>query len=276
MADFVRTTRATLRTQVGTYSLSSTLAGIEVVFERHRPEGRARFLPEYFKIALAENDEDLAVRVVKAAHLVSLLGQPSIALDAIDPMADVVDEHPALEKPIVEVLANIRLFEDAAVDSRLASRYQPQLARLVHATSPTVSANEFPTMIDFFVNHQLIHSEDGATCDLRRLPAGAERQVWIGRDLRSHRVGHRTAHRDRRQALRQSGIPNGSPDYVPSVPSAGSARSRRSAPSARSARVRMAPRSPARAAWGDHAPSPRSTRSASRGSSRPSRAPIGS
>lgn len=161
MAHFVKTSGATLTTAVRTYSMSSTLAGIEVVFERHKPGGRARFLPGYFEMALAEEDVDLAVRIVKAAHLVSLLGHPKIALDALDSMADAVADNPALEGPVVEVLANIRLFEDVAVDSRLADRYQPNLARLVYATSPTVLANEFPTMIDFFVNHQLINSADG-------------------------------------------------------------------------------------------------------------------
>jgi hypothetical protein len=76
-------------------------------------------------------------------------------------MVAAIDDHPALERPIVEVLANIRLFEDAAVDSRLAGSYQPHLARLVHATSPTVSANLYPTMMDFYVNHILINSKDG-------------------------------------------------------------------------------------------------------------------
>jgi hypothetical protein len=152
--------------------MSSVLAGIEVIFERLKPEGRARFLPGYFETALAEGDLALAIRVVKAAHLVSLLGQPSIALDALDPIADAAADHPELEEQLVETLVNIRLFEDGAVDARLADRYQPHLARLVHATSPTVSANEFPTMIDFFVNHQLINSDDG-----RREICGAYRRA---------------------------------------------------------------------------------------------------
>ncbi|HLK44679.1 MAG TPA: ATP-binding protein, partial [Acidimicrobiales bacterium] len=38
-SDFVRATRATLVTEVATYEISPPLAGIELVFERHRPSG---------------------------------------------------------------------------------------------------------------------------------------------------------------------------------------------------------------------------------------------
>jgi hypothetical protein len=161
MADFVKTSRATMTSKTATYSASPALAGIEVVFEQHRPAGRARFLPDYFQTAMNDGDLALAKRVVKAAQLVALLGRPLIALDALDPVASALADHPELEQPLVETLANIKLFEDAAANRFLEDLDEPELARMVDATSPTVSANEFPTMIDFWTNHQLINSEDG-------------------------------------------------------------------------------------------------------------------
>ncbi|HEV2369788.1 MAG TPA: hypothetical protein VGR90_07920, partial [Acidimicrobiales bacterium] len=81
-ADFVKKTGATLVTPIATYEVSPPLAGIEVVFERHRPSGRARFLPGYLRLATGAGDVALARRIIKAAELLSLLGHPFTALDA--------------------------------------------------------------------------------------------------------------------------------------------------------------------------------------------------
>jgi hypothetical protein len=159
--EFIRATGSTLETKIGTYSLPSAMVAVESVFERHSPTGTARFIPEYFALAMSAGDMALALRVIKATHLLSLQGQPLIALDALSGIVDATIQHPELTMPVVEVLANIRMFEDLSVDRFLARKHRSDLTTSVLATPPSLSVNEFPTMLDFFINHQLINSEDG-------------------------------------------------------------------------------------------------------------------
>ena len=171
-SDFVATTGATLSTEVATYSLSPCLAGLEFVVERHRPTGCARYLPGFFQTAMAADDYALAGRVIKSSHLLSLMGEPLIALDALRDVAAGSTKDAKLEAVLVEALANIRLHEDGSVDRFLAVHGSAELARRVTAATPTMTANEYPTMIDFFANHQLVHSDDA-----RRELCGAFRRA---------------------------------------------------------------------------------------------------
>jgi hypothetical protein len=174
--EFIRADRAVLVTKIGTYSVPTAMATIESVFERHVPTGTARFIPAYFDVAIEEGDMALALRVIKATDLLSFLGEPLIALDALSGIVDATLAHPELTTPVVEVLANIRMFEDASVDRLLARKNRPDLTTSVLATPPSLSANEFPGMVDFFANHQLITSEDG-----RREICGMFRKVTQAR-----------------------------------------------------------------------------------------------
>ncbi|HUC38113.1 MAG TPA: toll/interleukin-1 receptor domain-containing protein [Acidimicrobiales bacterium] len=183
--EFVRTTRATLETKIGTYSVPTAIAGVEVVLERHSPAGTSRFIPECFALAMAEGDLALATRVIKATHLLSLLGHPLIALDALDGIVDATLEHQELTDLVVDVLANIRLYEDRSVYRFLSRKHRPELTTKVLATPPSLSANEFPTMIDFFANHQLVNSEDGRReiCGMFRKQVNAKSGAEVLHDV---------------------------------------------------------------------------------------------
>ncbi len=159
--DFFHADRARLQTAVAAYSFPPHLAWAEIVFERHRPTGKARFLNPFFAAAQARGDEELCRTVITACHLLSFAyRQPQIALDALRDIVPSVPPGSALQDALVEALANIRLYEDASVDRFLHGLGDHELERRVTASAATVRAEEFPTWMDSFVNHQLTSSDE--------------------------------------------------------------------------------------------------------------------
>ena len=86
--------------------------------------------------------------------------EPQLALDALRDIAPIVEPGSALEEALVQALANIRLYEVTSVDRFLTGLGNRELADRVKALTPSVRAEEFPTWMDSFVNHQLVTSED--------------------------------------------------------------------------------------------------------------------
>jgi hypothetical protein len=173
--EFVAVDHAGLTTAVGTYSFPPHLAWAEIVFARQRPTGKARFLNRYFAAALAGGDEQLCRTVIKACHLLSFAYRESqLALDALRDMAPQIPAESTLEEALVEALANIRLYEDASVDRFLRGLGDRELMSRVRAATPSVRAEEFPTWMDSFVNHQLVSSDEfrGELCEAFRRAAG--------------------------------------------------------------------------------------------------------
>ncbi len=173
--EFVAVDHAGLRTAVGTYSFPPHLAWAEIIFARHRPTGKARFLNRYFEAALAREDVPLCRTVIKACHLLSFAYRESqLALDALRDMVPNIPAESPLEETLVEALANIRLYEDASVDRFLRGLGDPELMSRVRAATPSVRAEEFPTWMDSFVNHQLVTSDEfrDELCEAFRRAAG--------------------------------------------------------------------------------------------------------
>ena len=159
--DFFRADRARLQTAVGSYSFPPHLAWPELVFERHRPTGRSRFLSRFFGEAHGREDEALCRTVITACQLLSFAyRKPQLALDALRDIAPIVPAGSPLQEALVQALANIRLYEDASVDRFLRGLDDHELTSRVRALTPSVSAEEFPTWMDSFFNHQLVTSED--------------------------------------------------------------------------------------------------------------------
>jgi hypothetical protein len=160
------------------------------VFERHRPTSKARFLNRFFGEADDRQDEPLCRTVLTACHLLSFAyRKPQLALDALRDIAPRVAPGTPLREALVDALANIRLYEDVSVDRFLLGLGDDELARHVRALTPSVRAEEFPTWMDSFVNHQLVTSEEFRVemCGAFRRAAGArnvrellyDNVVWV-------------------------------------------------------------------------------------------------
>lgn len=157
--EIISSTRATLKTDAGLYVQTPQMAWIETVFERHRPTGKARFIPEFFAEALRLEDFDYVGRVISACDILAMVyHRHHVALDALRPA--VTAQEPRLRTQLIEVLANIRFYAESAVDRFLEDQQQRDLARHVATAAPTVKAADFPTWIDDFMNHSMIHSDE--------------------------------------------------------------------------------------------------------------------
>ena len=175
--DIISSTRATLKTDVGLYVQTPQMAWIEAVFERHRPTGKARFIPEFFAEALRLADFDYVGRVISACDILAMVyHRRQVALDALQPA--VTAQEPRLRTRLIEVLANIRFYAESAVDRFLADQPQHDLARHVAAAAPTVKAADFPTWIDEFMNYSMIHSDE-----FRLETVGAFRRAAAARSI---------------------------------------------------------------------------------------------
>jgi DNA polymerase III delta prime subunit len=150
--------RATYPTEHGRYTLVPHMAWAELVFDRHRPQGHARFIPAFLEQALGLGDNDYAGRALAACGVLALVySRFDLALDALRAAPGVRDPH--LRDAFVQLLANLRLYDDARVDQFLDSQAGSDLERRVAATSPLVSSSDIATWIDDFMVVNLIRSD---------------------------------------------------------------------------------------------------------------------
>jgi hypothetical protein len=149
---------ATFRTDIGEYSLAPHMAWVEVVFEKHRPMGRARFIPAFAKAAVANGDAGYVGRVIRSCELLSLAYRHhGIALDALRPLLGLPDQK--LREAVVNVLASIRFHDEEAVDRFLDQEKAHELGLRLASAAPRVEAGDIFTWIDGFVNHSMVHSD---------------------------------------------------------------------------------------------------------------------
>jgi hypothetical protein len=68
--------------------------------------------------------------------------------------------RPELRAIVVELLANIRFFDEAAVNHFLAQHADPDLTTRVLSATPSLRATDTFNLLDDFINTQLISSEE--------------------------------------------------------------------------------------------------------------------
>ncbi len=141
------------------YPLLPHMGWAEIIFEQHRPSGRAQFIPHFYREALAEGDLEYARRAIRAAGVLShSYDRHDLALLALQDAAGKV--RPELRETLVDLLANIRFFDEAAVNHFLGQYADPDLATRVVSATPSIRAADTFNWIDSFVNTQLISSDE--------------------------------------------------------------------------------------------------------------------
>jgi hypothetical protein len=158
VCESIANSRALFRTELGCYPMIPHLGWAELIFEQHRPVGGARFIPEHIHQALDLGDADYAKTVLRACDILSLAyQQPRLALDVVRQVAR--RNAPEIRDGLVEVLANVRFYEENAADGFLQALEDKELAWRVRAAVPNLQAADFPTWIDDCMNSYLVHSE---------------------------------------------------------------------------------------------------------------------
>jgi hypothetical protein len=161
--------KASMTTEVASYSFAPHLAWPEIVHAAHRPGAGPWLLPRLLRRALDAGDETRAALVFKAIDLAGFAyGRPTLALALITEAA-AIGGLP-VEDRIVESLANVRFEDEALVDEFLEKPEFAALKGAVHATSPTIRGEDIPTWIDGFVVQSMLTSEAfrGQICDAFR------------------------------------------------------------------------------------------------------------
>jgi len=152
----VEAEQGTFKTGVGVYTLAPHMAWLEVVFDTHRPSGRGRFIPEFYRQARELESADYMRRVIAAANILSFAyRRHHLALDCLDQASTLTDAN--LRQLLVEVLANIRFYAEETVDRFLERR--KDLARRVSHATPTLRSSDLFTFVDEFMNHAMLHSD---------------------------------------------------------------------------------------------------------------------
>ncbi|HWP46363.1 MAG TPA: NACHT domain-containing protein [Candidatus Limnocylindrales bacterium] len=158
----IRSTQATFQTAKRTYSLLPHMAWAEVVFDKHRPAGRARFIPEFLRDAIASGHIAYARRTILAGVVLSLIyRRHQLALDALRSALEVQDDR--LQDLLINALANIRFYEQETVDRFLEHQDARELARRVASITPTILFGHIQNCFDEFFYHGIIHSDDFRT-----------------------------------------------------------------------------------------------------------------
>lgn len=155
----IQSTQATFKTVKGTYSLLPHMAWAEVVFDKHRPAGRARFIPEFLRDAVASGNMAYARRTILAGVVLSLIyRRHQLALDALRSALEVQDD--GLRDLLTDALANIRFYEQETVDHFLERQGAEELARRVASITPTILFGHIQNCFDEFFYHGMVHSAD--------------------------------------------------------------------------------------------------------------------
>lgn len=150
--------RGTFRTAIGTYDLLPHIAACEIIFEKFRPQGSARFIPDFYAEAKSLADLDYARRVIGASSLLSFgYRKHELALDSLRPA--LADRNPQLRDALVKSLAGIRFHAEEAVDRFLQSQQAPDLAESVASRTLAVRSNDIMVWIDPYIIEALTTSD---------------------------------------------------------------------------------------------------------------------
>lgn len=155
----VSASRATFSTQRRRYDLLPHMAWPEMVFDKHRPQGRALFIPEFYAQAKARGNRRYMRRVIGACGILSLAyGRHALALDALRPALS--ERDPKLRRAVVEVLANIRFQDEEAVERFLEREDAGEVRRLLVRRAPALKSNDLFGWIDEYMNVAMIRSDE--------------------------------------------------------------------------------------------------------------------
>ena len=129
----------------------------EIIFDQHRPAGKAQFIPQFYREALAMNDIEYARRTLRATGMLShSYDRHDLALLALTSAAA---PKPQLRETLVDLLANIRFYDEAAVDRFLEQHAGADLKTRVLAATPSIRSADTFNWIDTYVNTQMLASE---------------------------------------------------------------------------------------------------------------------
>src|SRR6185312_7743956 len=150
--------RGTFKTAIGTYDLLPHIAACEIIFEKFRPQGSARFIPDFYAEAKRLGDMDYARRVIDASSLLSFgYRKHELALDSLRPMLS--DQNPQLRDALVRSLAGIRFHAEEAVDRFLQNQQAGDLIEAVASRTLAVRSNDIMVWIDPYIIEALTTSD---------------------------------------------------------------------------------------------------------------------
>lgn len=150
--------QGTFQTAIGTYDLLPHIAACEIIFEKFRPQGGARFIPDFYAEAKRLGDLDYARRVIGASSLLSFgYRKHELALDSLRPA--LADRNPQLREALVQSLAGIRFHAEEAVERFLESQQARQLSEQVAGRTLEVKSNDIMVWIDPYIIEGLIKSD---------------------------------------------------------------------------------------------------------------------
>jgi len=150
--------RGTFKTAIGTYDLLPHIAACEIIFEKFRPQGSARFIPEFYAEAKKLGDLDYARRVIGACSLLSFgYRKHELAMDALRPA--LADRNPQLRDALVKSLAGIRFHAEEAVERFLKSQQAGDLVESVASRTLAVRSNDIMVWIDPYIIEALTTSD---------------------------------------------------------------------------------------------------------------------
>ncbi len=149
----------------------------EIIFDQHRPTGKAQFIPQFYREALGLGDIEYARRALRATGVLShSYDRHDLALLALEDAA--ATPKPQLRETLVDLLANIRFYDEAAVDRFLAQHAGADLSTRVLSATPSIRSADTFNWIDNFLNAQMISSEQ-----FRAQVAGAYRSAGAAKSL---------------------------------------------------------------------------------------------
>jgi hypothetical protein len=116
-------------------------------------------IPGFLHDANRLGDVDYTCRMIDACALLALLHRRfDLALNGLAHVADSVE--PRVVEKVATLLANMRAYNDTAVDQFLAARPSRDLGRRVTATAPIVPIGDIASNIDdFFIDSMLTKPE---------------------------------------------------------------------------------------------------------------------
>jgi hypothetical protein len=150
---------ATFTTGNFTYELIPHIAWAEFVFDKHRPTGRAQFIPEFYRAAKQARDVDYARRALEACAILSLAYERhELALDAANVALRESDAR--FQHLIINALAQIRFNNGEAADRFLEREGEAELARQISTVASNLKANDIMVWVDDFMNDAMIESDE--------------------------------------------------------------------------------------------------------------------
>jgi hypothetical protein len=154
----IKSTAATFESPRASYDLVPHIAWAEIVFEKHRPQGQARFIPEFYRDAREKEDLNYARRVIGACVILSLAyRRHDLALKAL--LVALHEKDPTLRAAVAEALCNIRFHVGEAVDHFLEVENAGELAEQVASATPTITSNDIFGWFDEHINYEVLHSD---------------------------------------------------------------------------------------------------------------------